>query len=148
MHSFNEYMLILLFCYKDSQFSFFFLRFLLPLNLCLWIICLKPDGPRGPSGVPRQRSVHGDPELRRVFSQLYGPGGSSNNNNMCWDHTLCALGNLSQLKRHKKTILVSIAPWLGLCAGCPHLVNLCPNGLSSKENGSVTPLHLDCVQTR
>lgn len=40
-----------------------------------------PGGPWRPSGVQRSRT-------RLVFSQLGGPGGSGNDNNMCCDHTL------------------------------------------------------------
>lgn len=55
-------------------------------------------GPGGPQGVQKARMCgHADPGSGSVFSQLSRPGGWSNNNNMCCDHTLGPGGSLGNL---------------------------------------------------
>lgn len=57
-------------------------------------------GPGGPRGVQRARICgRADPGPGSVFSQLSRPGGWSNNNNMCCDHTLGSGGSLGNLEK-------------------------------------------------
>lgn len=72
----------------------------LVLWTCLGIVLQKARWPLGAfGGVQRVRSGRRDPEPGPVFSQLSGAGGSSNNNNMCWDHTLCSGDSLGTDER-------------------------------------------------